>query len=193
MKRVIDINIGGINFATDEDAYVMLKSYLTRFEATIGDPGDVKEVMEDIEYRIAEIFQREIKTYNQVVDEKMVRNVIELLGDVEDPYSDKRETAYETDPSFIHEITKKRLYRDVDNKRIAGVCSGISAYFNIDVTLVRVLFLVGLLGYSATFWVYIVLWIAAPKALTISQKLKMRGIPVTAENIKKYSSSYYKR
>jgi len=52
---------------------------------------------------------------------------------------------------------------DKQNKRLAGVCAGLANYFNIDVTLVRVLFLVALIvGCSLGFWVYIILWAVAP-------------------------------
>ncbi|NDW08772.1 PspC domain-containing protein [Dysgonomonas sp. 520] len=187
MKKVIDINIGGINFSMDDDAYFMLKTYLSKFEATISNPEDVKEVMEDIEYRIAEIFQKEIKGTFQVVNESMVKKIIDMLGEVNDTESQKQNTWDSRNSTFSPGGSTKRLYRDVDNKSIAGVCSGIAVYFDIDITLVRIIFLVGLICFSSTFWIYLILWIALPKALSISQKLEMRGIPVTAENIKKYS------
>lgn len=195
MKKVIDINIGGTNFSMEDDAFVTLRSYLAKFEATISNPEDVKEVMEDIEMRVAEIFQKELKSASQVVDEKMVMKVIECLGEVDEANyssSKKSQTNFTEEPQPETLRSQKRLYKDVDNKKIAGVCSGIAAYFDIDVTLVRVLFLVGLICYTSTFWLYIILWIAIPDAITISQKLQMHGIPVTAENIRKYSSSFGK-
>lgn len=58
----------------------------------------------------------------------------------------------------------KKFKLDIRNKRIAGVCAGLANYFDIDVTLVRVLFVVALfLGFSLGFWVYLILWIIAPK------------------------------
>lgn len=85
--------------------------------------------------------------------------------------------------------SEKKLYRNPDDKKIAGVCSGLAEYFNIDVTLMRIIFVVVLLGYGATLLVYIVLWIAMPEAITRSQKMEMRGESVTAENIKNYSGN----
>lgn len=188
MKKVIDINIGNSNFSMDDDAFITLRNYLAKFESTISNPEDVKEVMEDIELRVAEIFQKELKTPNQVVDQSLVNKVIECLGEVEEPSS--RYNNYTDNTESGTENSQKRLYRDLDDKKIAGICSGIALYFNIDVTLVRVIFLVGLICYSATFWIYVILWIAVPKAVTASQKLQMRGVPVTAENIKKYSATF---
>ncbi|MFV0467947.1 MAG: PspC domain-containing protein [Dysgonomonas sp.] len=191
MKKVIDINIGGTNFAMEDDAFIRLKTYLSKFEATISNPEDVKEVMEDIELRVAEIFQKELKNSNQVIGEALVDKVIECLGEVDEMPRGKSENTGNT-PPFESATLNKRLYRDVDDKKIAGICSGVAAYFNVDVTLVRVLFLVAVVCYSTGFWLYIILWIAVPEAITISQKLQMRGIPVTAENIRKYSSTFGK-
>ncbi len=59
--------------------------------------------------------------------------------------------------------SSKRLYRSVVNRQIGGVCGGLAEYFNIDPTLVRVLFLLGLLFVGGTFWAYLVLWIVVPE------------------------------
>lgn len=69
---------------------------------------------------------------------------------------------------------------------IGGVCSGLAAYFDIDTVLMRVIAVVALFLGSAGFWIYVILWIAVPKARTASEKLEMRGLPVTAENLRRY-------
>ncbi len=61
------------------------------------------------------------------------------------------------------EPTAKKLYRKASDKKIAGVCSGIADYLNIDVTVVRILFLVALICGSFGFWVYLIVWICAPE------------------------------
>ena len=58
---------------------------------------------------------------------------------------------------------EKRLYRDELNKQVAGVCSGLAQYLNMDVSVVRAIFLIGLFVKGATFIPYIVLWIVLPK------------------------------
>lgn len=70
---------------------------------------------------------------------------------------------------------------------IAGVCSGLAAYFDADPVLIRVLAVASFFMGSAGFWIYIILWIAVPKARSASEKLQMRGLPVTAENLRRYS------
>ena len=57
----------------------------------------------------------------------------------------------------------KRLYRSFTNKMIAGVCGGVAEYFNIDPTVVRLLFVLGFFLGTATFWVYIVMWVLIPE------------------------------
>ncbi len=189
MKKVVEVNIGGVNFTIEDDAYVKLKSYLTRFSSTL--PADeAKEIMEDIEIRVSELFQKEIKYPNQVVDEKIVDSVIECLGEVD---ASETQTENKTSSNNTYNQKKmkseKKLYRNPDDKKIAGICSGLAEHFNIDVTLMRIIFVVALLGYGSTLLIYIVLWIAIPEAITVSQKMEMRGESVTAENIKRNSGS----
>jgi len=187
MKKVIEVSIGGMSFTIEDDAYWKLKNYLNKFELTITDKHEAKEVMEDVEARVAEIFQKEKKYSSQVVDVKLVDIVISHLGEIE-TNNNSDMYANEQSGSYNFEKSTKRFYRDPDDKKIAGVCSGLSAYFGVDVTLIRVIFLVALLGYGSTFLLYIVIWIATKQAITVAQKLEMRGIPVTAENIKRFTS-----
>lgn len=182
MKKVIEVNIGRVSFTIEDDAYINLKSYLSRFEDSITDKNDIKEIMEDIETRVAEIFQKEMKYANQVVNQKMVDNVIECLGEV-----DSNNQYEEQNMNQERRQTVKKLYRDPDDKKIAGVCGGIAAYFNIDVTLIRILFVIALIVYGSALLAYIILWIAMPVAKTTVQKMEMRGEPITSENIRKYS------
>ena len=60
----------------------------------------------------------------------------------------------------------KKLYLDVEDRKIGGVCSGLAAYFDIDVTLIRIIFLALLIGGGFGFWLYLIFWIVAPKAMT---------------------------
>ena len=59
-------------------------------------------------------------------------------------------------------MTNKKLYRDEDEAILAGVCSGLADYFDVDVTLVRVIFLVLVIGGGSGLLIYIILWIVAP-------------------------------
>lgn len=181
MKKVIEVNIGGLNFTIDDDAYILLKVYLERFEASLL-AQDAKEIMEDVEARVAEIFQKEIRYANQVIGSESVKKVIDCLGEV-NPNKNKENQFEPTNETKMS--TEKKLYRDIDDRIFAGVCSGLAIYFNIDKTIVRALFVfVFFLGGSALL-AYIILWIVMPKAQTIIQKMEMRGEPITPENLKK--------
>ena len=187
MKKVVNVGIGGRSFAMDEDAYSKLKKYLNAFRTRSQLGIQSKEVMEDLEERIAELFSEGITQYRNVVDIIAVEKVIAQLGMPDgEPYTEAGE-----DPIseiFSGNKPTRKFYRNPDNKSIAGICSGIALYLNIDVLLVRIVFVVALFMGSAGFWIYVILWIAAPLAETPAQKCEMYGLPVTAENLMKFSS-----
>ncbi|MBO7763456.1 MAG: PspC domain-containing protein, partial [Bacteroidales bacterium] len=83
----------------------------------------------------------------------------------------------------------KKFFRDPDSKVIGGVCSGLAAYTDIDVTLIRIIFLVAMICGSLGFWIYVIFWIVAPMAKSASEKCEMRGLPIDAENLKRFSST----
>ena len=188
MKKVVNAGIGGRSFAMDEDAYAKLKKYLNAFRTKSKLGLQSKEVMDDLEERIAELFSEVVTPYRNVVDIALVERVIAQLGMPDgEPYSDEG-----SDPIseiFSGQKPSRKFYRNSDSKSIAGVCSGIASYFNIDTLLVRIVFVVALFMGSAGFWIYVILWIAAPLAETPAQKCEMYGLPVTAENLRKFSSN----
>lgn len=77
----------------------------------------------------------------------------------------------------------KKMYRDPDAKVLGGVCSGIAAYFGIDVVIVRLLFFISIFFAGTGIFLYIILWLILPEAITITDKMKMKGQPVTLSNI----------
>ena len=188
MKKVVTVGIGGTSFVIDEDAYQKLDKYLSRFREKTGLGSETGDVMEDLEQRIAELFAESLGNKGEVVSITIVNKVISQLGMPDgSPADDSFETGGYTAPESAGFPVSKRLYRNPDDKMIAGVCSGLAIYLNVDTTLVRVLFGIALLLGSMGFWAYIVFWIAAPVAYSAAQKCEMRGIPVTAENMKKVS------
>ena len=83
----------------------------------------------------------------------------------------------------------KKFFRDTDDRKIAGVCSGLALYFGVDVVIIRVLFLIALFCASAGFWAYVAVWVVAPEARTAEEKCALRGLPLTHENLKKFNKS----
>jgi phage shock protein PspC (stress-responsive transcriptional regulator) len=57
----------------------------------------------------------------------------------------------------------KKLTRSTSDKKIAGVCGGISKYLNVDPTVVRILFLIALICGSLGLWIYIIVWLCTPE------------------------------
>lgn len=193
MKKAINISIGKTGFIIEEDAFEKLKSYLDGFEKSIGNKSDVKEVMEDVEARIAEIFAEHTQSNSRVVSIDLVNKVIALMGipETEEQPGNETSSANSTGtPPPFQESVRKRFYRDPDHAVIGGVCAGVAAYFKLDILLVRILFACAIPVGGLGFWVYLVLWVAAPQAKTIVEKLEMRGEPVNAENIRNYSQKY---
>ena len=182
MKKVINAGIGGRSFTVNEDAYTRLESYLSLFRMHLKD-APTEEVMDDLESRIADLFYSSVGDGGRVVDLELVEKVISQLGMPDGSSTDT--------PPVSNEKPVHKLYRDVDDRKIAGVCSGIALYFDIDIALVRILMLVALIAATAGFWAYVILWIAVPKAENPAQKCELRGIAPTAENMSKFS--YYKK
>ncbi len=180
MNKTKTVNLAGINFYLDEDAYIKLEDYLTQLKEHFKNQEGAAEILRDIEIRIAEIFQQKISHPQEVITVSTVQDVIATLGRPGD--FDQDETAEA--PGSRNQSHKKRLFRDVDNRMLGGVCSGLGAYLNLDPVIIRVIFLVAILS-GISLLVYLVLWIVIPPALTTAEKIEMQGNPVNIENIEK--------
>lgn len=183
MKKALKINLSGQIFHIDDDAYEKLKVYLDTISSHFSNVNESKEILSDIESRIAELFHERMSDENQVISIKEVDEVIDIMGRPE-------EIADEDEASGAHknreQRASRRLYRDPENAAFGGVSSGLSAYFNLDVLLIRILFVVlTLVGAGTPVLLYIILWIAVPRAETAAEKLEMRGEKVTVSNIEK--------
>lgn len=180
MKITVSINIGGIAFHIDEDAYSELKLYLRSLERHFAKEVSASEIMTDIETRIGELLKARINDYKQVVTINDVREVIAILGTPEDIGGESGWSSHEKMSSTRYH----RMYRDPDNRIIAGVCSGVAAYWHLNPWLVRTIFLILSIPGGLGLFVYLVLWIVLPEARTTAQKIEMRGDPVNIHNIK---------
>jgi phage shock protein PspC (stress-responsive transcriptional regulator) len=189
MKKVVTVGIGGRSFVIDEDAYQKLERYLAKFRQKTGEGSEAADIMDDLEQRIAELFYDELSKSVEVVNISVVNRVIAQLGMPDGTAADdSADFANDSASAGLNQTVVKRLYRDPDNRIIEGVCSGVSYYVNIDMVLIRVIFAISLFLGGLGFWAYIIFWIIAPQAMTASQKCEMRGLPVTAENLRKFSS-----
>lgn len=191
MKKTINVAIGGCSFTIDEDAYNTLNDYLERFKKALDNTSTSADVMDELEGRIADLLKGKLGG-REVVDNRMTQEVIAGLGFPQgyNPQADEQEDgqASQTEEQTSYERPVRKLFRDTDDRKIAGVCSGLALFLGVDVTLMRVLFLVALICGSAGFWIYLVIWIAAPEARTAAEKCELRGIPATAENIRRFTN-----
>lgn len=189
MKKVVNVGIGGRTFVIDEDAYQKLDQYLVRFREKTGLGFETGDIMDDLEQRIAELFTEALGSRGDVVNITIVNKIISQLGMPDGGTMDENFTsAGATSAEANTQPLAKKLFRDPDNKIIGGVCSGFALYLNLDVTLMRIIFILMLFMGGIGFWAYIIFWIIAPAAFTAAQKCEMRGIPVTAENLRKFST-----
>ena len=197
----------------DEDAYARLTAYFDHFRSRLDrDTQSAKEeVMADLENRIAELFDQGTGGASyRVVNLALVSKVVEQLG-MPDGSKEPESTAsgecgQGQDQGARNEdeypksglgvdftyngaqgTSRRRLFRDLDNKTIGGVCAGLAAFLNVDITIVRIVSLLTLLLWGTGFLVYLVLWIVVPVAKTPADKCMMRGLEPTAENMARFN------
>lgn len=195
MKRTLTINLSGLAFTIDEDAYDILQEYLKKLETHFPNEED-REILADIEQRIAEIFNERLADHRQVVNADDVKAVIGTLGspdqidDAEEEEENREKTKEEKQAEKQAKRKHRRFYRDTDNCILGGIASGLAAYLGMDVTAVRLLMVI-LLIFTAPYTIaaYLIIWIIAPSARTTSQKLEMQGIEPSIENMRKYVES----
>jgi len=168
MDKTININLGGTLFQIDEEAFRKLREYLQAINNRLGNLQGGHETIEDIESRIAEIFNSQ-KGLAGVITIENVDAMISIIGKPEDFEHGEPEA---TTPVYTSQ--KRRIYRNPDDSIISGVCGGIGAYLDTDPVLFRILFVVSAM-FGIGLFVYIVLWIALPVARTDSQKREMFG------------------
>lgn len=261
MKKNISINISGIIFHIEEDAFDRLKAYLDSINRYFSTFDDSQEIIADIESRIAEIFLSKLSEDKQVITTEDVEGLIATMGSisdfqaVEDPElgdstgegqqskSRSSEKTYTNGSKKLFRDEKrkivggvcagiahyfsidalwvrllftiillgsagfiliayfvmwavipgsdqlpedkklKKMFRDSEHKALGGVAAGIANYFGVDIVIIRVLFVISMFLGGFGFITYIILWIILPEAKTISEKVQMKGDPITLTNI----------
>lgn len=185
MNKTVNINLGGMFFHIDEDAYQKLNRYFEAVKRSLSNSTGKDEIMKDIEMRIAELLTEKNRGDKQVVGLKDVEEVIVVMGQPED-YRIDDEGAPETSYAYNSDAKrKKKLYRDKDKGMIGGVLAGFGHYLGIDALWLRILMVILFFGFGTGLLIYIVLWILMPPAETTAEKLEMTGEPVTISNIEK--------
>lgn len=192
MKKTVSVNIKGINFLMEEDAFETLQNYLDRLKSSLNNQEGAEEICEDIEIRIAELCSKQLDEKKQVIELEDIQAILAALGDpsqfVEDDEEDaSHKSSYDQKNEkneFNKKMFEKRLYRDSENAQIAGVCQGIANYFKIDVVIIRIIWALIFFFGGFGLLLYIILWIVIPKANTSIDRLRMKGKPITVENVR---------
>ncbi|MBK7383643.1 MAG: PspC domain-containing protein [Flavobacteriales bacterium] len=188
MKKTLTANISGTVFHIEEDAYEAMNRYLDNIRAQFAGTDGREEIMSDIEARIAELLHERLDGRRQVVSMADVEHVVATMGQPEDFTDDGSEGSPDAPPTSEVPPGKryKRLLRDPDDKWVAGVLSGLAAYIGMDPLWLRVAMIVLVwASVGVLIPIYILLWILVPKADNAADRLRMRGEPVTVENIRR--------
>lgn len=187
MNKTVNINLANTLFHIDEDAFNKMRRYLESVKRSFANTPGSDEILADIEARIAELFYEKLENERQVITQKQVDEVIAIMGQPEDYMVD--EDIFEDEPkSKTTGPTQrvKKLYRDTEQKYVAGVSSGLAHYLGIDPLWIRILWVFLTIGSGGGFiLLYGLLWILIPEATTTAQKLDMRGEAVNISNIER--------
>lgn len=174
MKQVININFQGRVVPIEVTAFDLLKNYTESLNRHFANEEGKEEIINDIESRIGELFQERITKGATCITEEDVNAIINTMGRPEEfETMDDTQTQSSASSSSSQEQTtgssqpagNKRLFRDENDKVLGGVCSGLANYFNIDVVIARIIFVI-LLFSGIGFLTYIIMWIAVPSSAT---------------------------
>lgn len=183
MKKTINVTLGGIVFAIEQEAYDTLAVYLESVKQNLSSGDDYAEIIADIESALAEKFiarKRSERVAVTIVDVEVVTTEMGTPSD----FGGEGTAEKDVSPAGTNgSETKKRLYRDTDDSIIAGVASGIAHYFDVDPVIVRIIFFISVFFNGLGVLAYGVLWLVVPKAETTAQKYAARGEKVTLKEI----------
>ena len=196
MKPVENVSIGGYVFSLEDDACQAVRKYMSELETFYAKVESGSEVLEGIEERMSELLLEQ-SGRGGVVTLPMVEVAIATLGkpeaiEEESSINDDKQSG-NTDDLKV----KRKLYRDPANGKVAGVCAGLGAFFGVDTTVFRILFVVLTLAGCGFFmrhgWlntpsmfapiVYAILWICMPQARTVRQRDELHGEKGTVDAI----------
>lgn len=186
MNKTININLGGLFFHIDENAYQKLDRYLNAIKKSLSDdPKGKEEIIKDIELRISELLANKITDQRQVISELDIDEIIKIMGQPEDYLIDEELFNDSEKTSKEHKTISKKLYRDTEDKFLGGVAAGTAHYIGIEPIWSRIFWLIAVFGFGVGFLIYPLLWILLPKAETTAEKLEMVGESVNIDNIER--------
>ena len=183
MKEITRIHLAKTPFSVEVDAKKSLEKYLNLIQKNMhAEP----EAMREIEARMVELLAERGVSKDGVIGNDDVLAVQKQMGEPRDFSDDASEAIDDIEDKDIDDKPAKQLMRDPDNAIIGGVCAGVAAYFNINPLWVRLIAIISpFMTFGTAVLIYIVMWLSMPPARTASDKLRMRGEPVTLASLKK--------
>lgn len=158
MKETRNASLASQSFVFEEDAYKALKGYLDDIASRL--PLADRETLEDIEYRLAEIFREKLTSPMMVLTLKQVTEAMNQMGRPDEFGEVRNDQSAQQEPQ---PEAPKQLRRSRKNRSIAGICAGLAIYLGLDITLMRLITLFLLLFGGLSIWIYILLWIVIPE------------------------------
>ena len=224
MKKNITINLCGRLFQIDEDAYELLQNYIESLRASFGKQEGGEEIADDIEARIAELFDELKANGTEAITIEHVKDIITRIGRPEELASEDDDTqsgdsqtgqkeghrydSFRTAANGFRENVRartagKKLYRNPNDKILAGVLSGFATYTNTDPAWWRIGYVLLFLGSNLVFIPFLSIWfsqvfisvnlsfilfyiamaIAMPEAKKPKELLEMEGKDLTPQNL----------
>jgi len=185
MNKVTTIHLGGVAYQLEEGAYDVLRAYLDDAAAKLANDPDKDEILKDLEQAIGFKLNSHLSANKNVITLPEVEQVIQEMGPVAAEGSDSTSKTEESESTPTSEWPHKKLYRIREGQMISGVCTGLAAYFNIDVTLVRILFvLLTILTHGVGILIYFVMVMIVPIARTGKDFEQAAGVPpITAQEL----------
>jgi phage shock protein PspC (stress-responsive transcriptional regulator) len=189
MNKVTTVNLNGRAYQVEEQAFDALRAYLDEAARLLADDPDCKEIMADLEQAIGDKGSRCLGPGKNVLGETEMKQILAEMGPVE---TGGETTGAAHDVGASAATGPKRLYLVKEGEMIAGVCNGLAAYFGVDPTLVRLIFVVllvlssGLLGIA-----YLVLMFVVPTAKTAEERAAARGLPFNAQELVEQAKQHY--
>jgi phage shock protein PspC (stress-responsive transcriptional regulator) len=198
MNTVIIINLNGIAFHLEEPGFQSLRAYLERAQAQLKDNPDKTEIMADLEQAIADKCAHFLRPHKNVLTAAEIEDVLKQMGPVQSEEAAAAGTAASDSPQAAPKpntgagTAPKRLYQIREGAMLSGVCTGLAAYLNIDVTMVRIGFvLLTLLTSGIWILVYLVMMLVVPFANTGEEHAAAAGAPFNAQEVIDRAKKHY--
>lgn len=193
MNKVVNVNLNGNAYSLEEPAYEALGAYLDGASARLASDPDRAEIMADLEQAIADKCRRQLGPNKGVVGSAEMKAILDEMGPVEADTAEAPGAPRSEDRGRPpRPESPRRLYKITDGAMIGGVCNGLAAYFNVDVTIVRIAF-VALLLLSGGIWIlaYFVMMFVMPDAKTAEERAAARGQPFNAQELVDRAKRHY--